>query len=478
MLLGRVEPHRGDVVAAELGQDLPALPLRGRFRERPAQALGGRGRGAAAGGGGSRRPERRDPARVPGRGSQQQVRGDPLGRRARVRQRRGRRRMARPALARREILVQRRAHDRVDEPEACVLDEDVGPDEVVRRAGGDLLAELGHAGRERQLGVVAQHGDRPRQLVRLRAERGEPVQDEPAHGRRADGLDLARGGGRRRDPGGVDGVQQLAQEQGVAARRRVTCAAELVRRVRAEALPCKADHRGLAERPRVQRDRGGARGHLPPHRAGLVDRWTPREEHRDRQPLDALREEGQEAQRVPVDPVAVVDQHEQRRLVGEVDDQPVQAVERLEARICALLPVVAREQARRGTGGAGERIGRSVEGRLEQLAHHAERERLLELRPRRLERRQTGVLGRRARRTRQLGLADPGRSLDQRERSRACARLREPVATGRKLALPLEQSCGRSARHPSDDTRAPAGAKAAGKPSGNHPCAAAAARRS
>ena len=37
MLLGRVELHRGDVVAAELGQDLPALLLGGRFRERPAR---------------------------------------------------------------------------------------------------------------------------------------------------------------------------------------------------------------------------------------------------------------------------------------------------------------------------------------------------------------------------------------------------------------------------------------------------------
>ena len=76
------------------------------------------------------------------------------------------------------------------------------------------------------------------------------------------------------------------------------------------------------------------------------------------------------------------------------------------------------------------------------------------------------MLGRRACRTRQLGLADPGRSLDERERPRAGARLRERVATRRKLALPLEQSCGRSARHPRDDTRAPPGAKAAGKPAG------------
>ena len=452
MPLGRLELHRGDGVAAELGQDLPALLLRGRLRQRAAEALGGGGRGAAGGGGAGRRPERRDPAPVPGGGGEEQVRGDPLGRRAGVRERLGRRRVARAALARGEILVERGTDDGVDEPQARVLGEDVGPDEVVRRGRGGLLAQPGHVGGEPRVAVVAEHGDRPRQLVRVRAERREPVQHEPAHGRRPDGLHLARGGGRRRDPRRVDGVQQLAQEQRVAARRGVARAAELVRRAGAQALPRQRGRGGLAERPRVQRDGGGARGHLAPQGAGLVDGRASREEHRDREPLDPLREEGEEAQRVPVDPVAVVDEHEERRLVGEVDDQPVEAVQRLEARVAAVLPRRAREQSRRGTGGARERIGRRVERRLEQLAHHAERERLLELGAGRVERRQARLLGRRARRARQHRLADPGRPLDQRQRSRARARLRESVATGRKLALPLEQRCGRSPRHPCDHT--------------------------
>ena len=213
------------------------------------------------------------------------------------------------ALARREILVERGAHDGMDEPQArsswtkmsartrssAAAAATSSPSPVTPAASASSVSSPSTATARASSFAV-------------RAERGEPVQHEPAHGRRADVLDLARGGGRRRDPGRVDGVQQLAQEQRVAARRRVTCAAELLRRVRAQALPCQRDRRGLAERPRVQRDRGGARGHLPPHRAGLVGRWTSREQHGDRQPLDALREEGQEAQRVLVDPVAVVDQ--------------------------------------------------------------------------------------------------------------------------------------------------------------------------
>ena len=112
-----------------------------------------------------------------------------------------------------------------------------------------------HARGELEIAVVAEHGDRPRQLARGRSERGEPVQDEAAHGGGPDRLHLARGRGRRLDPRRVEGSEQLTQEQRIAARRRVTCAAELLRRLRAQALPRQSGRRGLAQRSRVQRDR-------------------------------------------------------------------------------------------------------------------------------------------------------------------------------------------------------------------------------
>ena len=331
MLLGRLELHRVDLVAAELGQDLAALLLGRRLRERPAEPLGRRARGAAACGRGGGRPERLDPARVAGRAGQQQVSGDALGRCSCRGQRLGRRRVPRLPLARREVLVERGAHDGMDEPQTRPPDEDVGPHEVVRRRGGGLLAEPRHLTGELQLGVVAQHGDGSGQLVRRRAERGEPMQDEAAHGRRADRLDVAGGSGRRLDPGRFESGEQLAQEQRVAAGRRMACAAERLRRVRAQALPRERHRGGLAERPGIQHDRGGTRRHLPPHRPGLVRRWSSGEQHRERQALGALRQVGEEPQGVVVDPVAVIDQDQQRAPVGEVDDEPVEAVERLEA---------------------------------------------------------------------------------------------------------------------------------------------------
>ena len=228
----------------------------------------------------------------------------------------------------------------------------------------------------------------------VRAERGEPVQDEPAHGRGADVLDLARGGGRRRDPGRVDGVQQLAQEQRVAARRRVTRAAELVRRVGAQALPCQRDRRGLAERPRVQRDGGGARrppAPTPSRARRPVD--VPRAAWRPAAPRCAARGRPGSA----ASPGRPSGSRRPDTSSGARSARLTTSQYRLwsasKPASSRPSPLLAREQARRGAGGARERIGGSVQGRLEQLAHHAERERLLELGARRLERRS----GRRAR---------------------------------------------------------------------------------
>ena len=107
------------------------------------------------------------------------------------------------------------------------------------------------------------------------------------------------------------------------------------------------------------------------------------------------------------------------------------------------LPLVRLEQARRGTGGAGEQIGvpgSLADHGLQQLAHDAERERLLELRAPRLERPDAGLLGRRARLAHELGLADAGRPLDQEQRPLPGARALKAFAQRPELALALAQS--------------------------------------
>ncbi len=81
--------------------------------------------------------------------------------------------------------------------------------------------------------------------------------------------------------------------------------------------------------------------------------------------------------------MAIVDQHEHRSLIGEIHHQPVEAVESLEAGISTRrVALLGLEQSRRGPGRAGEQIGLSrcpVDHGLQQLAHNAERKRLLEL---------------------------------------------------------------------------------------------------
>jgi len=135
------------------------------------------------------------------------VRGDPLGRSAVAGQRRRRGGVPRLPLAGREVLVQRRPHDRVHEPQALGGDEDIRPDKVIGRLPGRVLAQVRHASGEPQLAVITEHGDRSRQLGSRRAECGQPVQDETAHRGRPHHLHLARRGRCRRHPRSVQRAQ-------------------------------------------------------------------------------------------------------------------------------------------------------------------------------------------------------------------------------------------------------------------------------
>ena len=275
MLLGRLELHRGHLDRPELGQDLRALLFPRGLGKRPTQAGRRCARSAAPRRDASGRPERLDPALIPRRGGHQQMRRHALGRRALLRQRLGRRGVPRLALAGREILVQGRANDRMNESQALATDEDVRPDELIRRRTGGVLAQPRHPADELQLAVVAEHGDRPRQLGRIRTERGKPMQDEAAHGRGTDRLHLARRARRRSDPRRVQRAEQLPQEQGIAAGGSVARAAELLGRLRAEALPRQSHRGGLAQRPQLQHARFGTRRHLRPQRPRRRPRLNP-----------------------------------------------------------------------------------------------------------------------------------------------------------------------------------------------------------
>lgn len=139
------------------------------------------------------------------------------------------------------------------------------------------------------------------------------MQHKPAHGCRSNGLNLARDRSRRHHPRGLKRPQELPQKQRVTTRRRMTRPAEFLLRPPAESLPRQNDRSRRAQRPRIQHNRRWTRRHLRPQ----TGRPQPskilcpaREHHRDRQPLDPLRQIAQEAQRLPVGPLTIVDQNQ------------------------------------------------------------------------------------------------------------------------------------------------------------------------
>ena len=301
---------RRDLALPEVGQQLRAL-LRARLLGEGAPQPGARPRAARRAAphrlrpsGGSRRAAHRRSGR-----SAADAR-DALGRRALLRQRRGRGGVPRPALARPEVLVERGADDRVDEAEVHAAREDVGADQVVGRRVGRIgpRPETRAASRSSQSSpstatvLASSLADGPSAASRCRTKRLTAAGPTAwtSFAAAAEGL----------DPGGAQRGQQLADEERVAARRGVARAAELLRRAVAELLARQPRHGRLAQRLRVQRDRRRARRDLRPQRARAVlggVRRAAGEEQRDRQVLDPLREVGQEPQRFAIGPLAVVD---------------------------------------------------------------------------------------------------------------------------------------------------------------------------
>ncbi len=207
--------------------------------------------------------------------------------------------------------------------------------------------------------------------------------------------------------------------------------------------------RGGAQRVRADDRRRVRRGDGPEQRgdAGRVV-GAPCEDAENRQPLHALGEIGEPAQRLAVGPVEVVGEQQQRPLAGEVGREPEEAVEERE-RLLPALGAVRRgelpgEQGARQGGRAAEQPvalpgRRRGERRLEELAHDAEGEAALELAAARGEHRDAGVPGAPARLLEQPGLADPGRPLDRHERAPALAGPRERVVQAGEIAVPLDQ---------------------------------------
>jgi hypothetical protein len=101
--------------------------------------------------------------------------------------------------------------------------------------------------------------------------------------------------------------------------------------------------------------------------------------------MQARRQEGADAQRLLVGPLRVIEEEQQRPIGGQVGDQPVQAVRRREriagvrGRVAGRLEQRLRQHGRALKQRRGLRLVRANHDRLEELAHAAIGEVLLEL---------------------------------------------------------------------------------------------------
>ncbi len=164
-----------------------------------------------------------------------------------------------------------------------------------------------------------------------------------------------------------------------------------------------------------------------------------REDERDGDAVEPVRDVGDHAERGAVGPVAVVDEQGERAVGGEVGGQPIERVadgERVVGEGRALEAEHRRRLARR----PGERVACGLASDLlEQLSDDPERELALELRATGAQRQQPGVERRRPGRLQQRRLPDAGRAIDHHQAARALRRLLHRAADGLELGVTLEQ---------------------------------------
>jgi hypothetical protein len=239
---------------------------------------------------------------------------------------------------------------------------------------------------------------------------------------------------------------ELREQQGVAARRFATGAGECLVRRRPQALLDEPRDCFIAQRARPDASGSGLVRDLGEERlvgAGL--RRPQPDEQQDRLAFEPPRQVGQEQERRPIAPVQVVHRQQEWALLGEVEDEPEQAVEGREGRAVPVVRTVGlRVAEHRGSRRGGIRQqGRAPPRRrqlgLEELPHDAEWEVALELAAARRQHAHP-VLGAATRLSQQPALADPRGTLDN---DQAAVPAHGPLDEGielLQLAIAFEQS--------------------------------------
>jgi hypothetical protein len=291
------------------------------------------------------------------------------------------------------------------------------------------------------------HADCARQRGRIVPEPGEPNEDGSRDRGRSELKDDCRLLGDRGDSLGFQLAQELDREERVTSGRFVARIRELrLGRLRKQ-TGRQLGERRLTQRPqandggdsvgreRVDRSCAGARF------AGAGGRGD-----QDRELVKTGKHELQEAQRAQVGPVGVVEHEHHRSGLGHVRDQPMERVEVGEGRAGS-----RRDGPRSGDPEEGRCVGGraaqepgalgiiGAEQRLEELADDAEGKVSVELGGARRQRRQPAMPRPPSQLREQLGLADPGRALDQRESPVTGACVLDQALELAQLGLTLEQ---------------------------------------
>jgi len=260
-------------------------------------------------------------------------------------------------------------------------------------------------------------------------------------------------GNRRRSHGGdrtgvdarvvLERGDELAREQRVPARRPGALEANGVRGVLAQAAAHQLGDRGRTERRRPDDYRRlmiDQLGQRVGRRRGLAG--ADGEDRARRDLLDPRCEVGEEAKRIRVRPVRIVDQQGERALLRQPRAQPVQPVEPREQAILAGRPVGnlleqrARQPCRAREGLVTLALRERLDHRRQKLEHHAERELALHRSAPRTE--DGHPAGHLHGLSQQRALADAGRSLDHDDPSRTGHGPPERAADLLQLGLTLQ----------------------------------------
>jgi len=301
--------------------------------------------------------------------------------RALVREPARRHRVQAGPLTRRQIGLDRRPHDRVDEAQRPALLQDPGGGQLVGRAGGGTGIQAGQAGREPEV-RLAQHGRRRRQLPSGRGQAAEPLHDRLRDRARRQCRHPGRRCRGRLDARLGDRPDELLDQERDAARHLMAGRRESRLHIGPQPQPHQLGHRSLAQRHEHENLGRRVGGNRRNQRRAVRGPGGPRRGNdRDRQFVQPPPQVVHKAQRGLVSPVHIVDAQQQRGAPRQVRAQPVQPVQDRERRVKqrpgrTLLGSRDAEQRRRMPGRAGQQLGpfrrrRRHQRGLEQLADQA-----------------------------------------------------------------------------------------------------------